>query len=239
MDADVIVVGAGLSGLVATAELADAGRRVRAPRPGERRPTSAARRTGRSAGSSSSTAPSSAGWASRTPSTSPGRTGRARPASTGSTTRTSWPGQWAPGLRRLRRRREAGVAARAGRAVLPRRRLGRARRRPRLGSRQLGAALPHHLGHRPRRARAVPAPGRRARRGGTGRATAPPPGRRARHVRRRGHRRARRGARRRHRRGAAGRPTATSSATSSYRAGRHRHQGWHRRQPRPRPRQLA
>jgi uncharacterized protein len=28
MDADVIVVGAGLSGLVATAELADAGRRV-------------------------------------------------------------------------------------------------------------------------------------------------------------------------------------------------------------------
>ena len=79
MDADVIVVGAGLAGLVAAAE---AGRR----RPARccwstRRASSrsAGRRSGRSAGCSSSTARSSAGWASRTPSSWPGRTGSAAP----------------------------------------------------------------------------------------------------------------------------------------------------------------
>ena len=68
------------------------------------------------------------------------------------------------GVRRLRRRREARLAARDGPPGLPGRRLGRARRRPRRRPRQLRAALPHHLGHRPRRRDAVRAPGARARR---------------------------------------------------------------------------
>ena len=63
------------------------------------------------------------------------------------------------GLRRLRGGREARLAARAGRALLPGRRLGRARRPPRRRARQLGAALPRHLGHRARAARAVRAAG--------------------------------------------------------------------------------
>ena len=41
---------------------------------------------------------------------------------------------------------------------LPNPRLARARRLPRRRPRQLGAALPHHLGHRPRRGRALRAP---------------------------------------------------------------------------------
>ena len=59
------------------------------------------------------------------------------------------------GLPRVRRRREARVAAREGRAVLPDRRLGGARRLHRHRPRQLGAALPHHVGHRAGRARPV------------------------------------------------------------------------------------
>ena len=50
------------------------------------RPTSAARRSGRSAGCSWSTRPSSAGWASRTPTSWPGRTGWAARASTAAST---------------------------------------------------------------------------------------------------------------------------------------------------------
>ena len=59
------------------------------------------------------------------------------------------------GLRRLRRRREARLAARPGHALVSRRRLGRARRLHGHRARQLGAALPCHLGHRPRRRRAL------------------------------------------------------------------------------------
>ena len=68
--ADVIVVGAGLAGLVATAELADAGRRVilleQEPEVGSHRRLQcevllADRPSGRSAGSSSSTRRNSAG----------------------------------------------------------------------------------------------------------------------------------------------------------------------------------
>ena len=51
-----------------------------------------------------------------------------------------------------------------GHAALPGGRLGRARRVRRRRARQLGAALPRHLGHRPRRGRAVRAPGPRGRR---------------------------------------------------------------------------
>ena len=53
-------------------------------------------------------------------------------------------------LRRLRGRGEAQLAARARAADLPAGRLGRARRLRRTRARQLGAALPHHLGHRAR-----------------------------------------------------------------------------------------
>jgi hypothetical protein len=81
VDADVIVVGAGLAGLVATAELADAGKRVLLLAR-SRRATSAGRRSGPSAACSSSTLRSSGGWASATRSSWPGRTGRAAPAST-------------------------------------------------------------------------------------------------------------------------------------------------------------
>ena len=119
---------------------------------------SAARRSGRSAGCSSSTPPSSAGWASRTPTSSPCRTGW---AARSSTARGPLAAALGRGVRRLRGRREAALAARPGPADLPGRRLGRARRRPRGRARQLGAALPHHLGHRPRRGRAVRAPGAR------------------------------------------------------------------------------
>ena len=61
-----------------------------------------------------------------------------------------------------------------------RRRLGRARRLHRDRPRQLGAALPHHLGHRPRRARARSSRRvRGGRRRGPRRAPVPPPRRRA------------------------------------------------------------
>ena len=136
---DVIVVGAGLAGLVATHELAKAGRRVLVARPGEPRTTSAARRSGRSAGCSSSTAPSSAGWASRTPTSWRCRTGWVGASSTASD-EDHWPRAVGRGLRRLRRRREArATCATLGLRVAPGRRLGRARRRPRARARQLGA----------------------------------------------------------------------------------------------------
>ena len=57
-------------------------------------PTSAARRSGRSAGCSSSTPPSSAGWACTTRSTWPGRTGRGRPGFDRER-EDHWPRQWA------------------------------------------------------------------------------------------------------------------------------------------------
>ena len=181
LDADVIVVGGGLAGLVATAELADAGRRVilvdQEPEaslggqafwsfgglflvdsPEQRR-----------LGIHDSRRAGLAGLAGQR---------RLRPA------RGRLAAALGRGVRGLRRGREALLAARAGRALLPDRRLGRTRRLPRRRPRQLGAALPHHLGHRPRpwsnpssarsrgrapsrpRATAVPASGRRADRDG-------------------------------------------------------------------------
>ena len=107
MDADVIVVGAGLAGLVAAARARPAGA-GRSPCSTRRtRPTSAARRSGPSAASSWSTPPNSAASASRTPSTWPGTTGRAAPASTGPRTRT--PGRCAgPGPTSSSRRGRSG-----------------------------------------------------------------------------------------------------------------------------------
>ena len=114
--ADVIVVGAGLAGLVATAELADAGRQRDAGGPGVGSSRWAARPGGASAACSSSIRPSSGGWASRTASSWPGRTGWAPPASTGGGLLAAPLGR---GLRELRGGREAGVAARAGAADFP------------------------------------------------------------------------------------------------------------------------
>ena len=83
------------------------------------------------------------------------------------------------GLRRLRRRGEALLAARDGGALVPAGGLGRAGRLPGRRARQLGAALPRHLGHRARGAGAVRAAG--AGRGGVrpGRVPVPAPGGRA------------------------------------------------------------
>ena len=159
MDADVIVVGAGLAGLVATAELADAGQQVLLL---DQEPRAVPRRPGvlvASAGCSSSTAPSSGGWASRTPTSSPGRTGWAAPSSTA--TRTT--GR-AAGPRRTSTSRPArsarGCTSRG--CGSSRRRLGRARRRSRASGH--GNSVPRfHLtwGTGPGRGRAVRAPGAR------------------------------------------------------------------------------
>ncbi len=144
------------------------------------------------------------------------------------------------GVRRLRGRREALLAARDGPPDLPGRRLGRARRRPRRRPRQLGAALPHHLGHRPRCRRALRAAGARARRDRPDPVRLPAPGRRP----------ARRG---RHRASASAAPCSSRSSVErgtaeqpgrgrrlrAPRAGRDRHQRRHRRQPRPGPQGLA
>ena len=98
------------------------------------------------------------------------------------------------GLRGLLRGREALVAARPGHALASQSRLARARRVAGRRPRQLGAALPHHLGHRPRRGGALRAPGARGRGPRAGGAALPPPRGRAGHHGRRGHRRARQGA---------------------------------------------
>ena len=138
---------------------AGAGRQAgAAARPGEPPTTSAARPGGRSAACSSSTAPSSAGWASRTPPSSPGRTGRARRSSTGSATAPTVPAAArtsgrSSGPRRTstsRTEEKRDYLHDLGPEVAALRRLGRARRRPRHRPRQLGAALPPHVGHRPR-----------------------------------------------------------------------------------------
>ena len=89
--------------------------------------------------------PGRTGWAPRgfdRAARTTGRAGGPRPTS------TSPPARSAPGCT-------------AGRAVLPGRRLGRARRLPRRRPRQLGAPLPRHLGHRARGRGAVRAPGAR------------------------------------------------------------------------------
>ena len=75
-----------------------------------------------------------------------------------------WPRAWAEAYVDFAAGEKRVLAARDGPPDLPDRRLGRARRRPRGRARQLGAALPHHLGDRPGRRRAVRAAGPRARR---------------------------------------------------------------------------
>ena len=100
----------------------------------------------------------------------------------------AWPRRWAEAYLQFAARGEAIVAAREGRRLLPRRRLGRARRLHRDRPGQLGPALPHHVGHRPRHRRAVPGGGRSGRGAGSRHDPRPPPGHRAHVRRRRGHR---------------------------------------------------
>ena len=99
------------------------------------------------------------------------------------------------GVRRLRGRREARLAARARGALVPGGRLGRARGLPRERARQLGAALPRHLGHRSGARRAVRRPGARGRGGRAAHVRVPASGRRPDVHRRCGRRRSRHGAR--------------------------------------------
>ena len=219
MDADVVVVGAGLAGLVATCELADAGRSVvlldqesEANLGGQAWwsfgglflvDSPEQRRMGISDSFDLAWQDweGTAGWDRLTaPDGSPGpdhwgrQWGRAYV-------------EWAAGEKR------AWLARRD--LVLPRRRLGRAWRRHQRRTRQLGAALPHPVGYRHRRRRAVRARGARAHRGRSGVLPAAPPGRPARAHQRGRHGRPRVGARAPTPRRAASRATATWSASSS------------------------
>ena len=196
VDADVIVVGAGLAGLVATAELADAGRTVIVARPGARAEPRRAgvlvarrvvpRRLARAA------AAGDPGLG------RPGavRTGWAAPAFDRGVDDPAgedfWARQWATAYVDFAAGEKRSLAARAGDALDPDRRVGRARRAPGRRARQLGAPVPPHLGHRTGRAGAVRAPGPRRRRRGARRAAVPAPGGRADRHRRRRRRRARR-----------------------------------------------
>ena len=189
-DADVIVVGAGLAGLVAACEVLDKGRSVLivdqenaanlggqafwsfgglffVDSPEQRR-----------LGIHDSSRTGVAGLA---------RLRRVRPAG----------GPLAPPVgarvRRLRRRREAQLAAGAGPADVRARRLGRTRRIRRPRARQLGATVPHHLGDRARDGRHLRPTA--AGRGPQGPLRAPSSRRRADRRGRRGDRGARRGAR--------------------------------------------
>ena len=153
MQTDVVVVGAGLAGLVATAELADAGKRVILL---DQEPEASLRRAGvlvlrRAVPRRLPRAAPAAG--ARLPRARPAglvrhRRLRPRPRTTGRAsgprpTCSSPPGRSAPGCKEqgIRFFPVVGWAERGGYTAT--------------GPRQLGAALPHHLGHRPRRRRAV------------------------------------------------------------------------------------
>ena len=154
-DADVIVVGGGLAGLVAATEIADAGKRVIVvDQEGEQ-----------SLGGQ-------AFWSFGglflvdSPEAAPARDqGQLRSRAAGldghrrlRSRRRSLAAPLGRGLCRVRRRRKTRLAARDGPSHLPGRRLGRARRLRCDGPRQFGAAVSCHLGHRPRHCRTVRAP---------------------------------------------------------------------------------
>ena len=145
--ADVIVVGAGLAGLVAAAELADAGRRVILVDQ-EPEQSLGGQAFWSFGGLFLVGSPeqkrlrirddlelATADWM--------GSAGFDRPED-------HWPRQWAHAYLDFRRGGEAVVAARAGRAVLPGGAVGRAGRIPGRRPRQLRAAVPCRLGHRSR-----------------------------------------------------------------------------------------
>ena len=148
MDFDVIVVGAGLAGLVAAHELT---RRAGRSRCSTRRtpPTSAGRRSGRSAGCSWSTRRSSGAWGSRTPSNWLERLAGQRPVRPVDD-EDSWRGRWARAYVEFAAGEKRSWLHEPGHPVAADGRLGRARRPAGGRARQLGAALPRHLGHRHR-----------------------------------------------------------------------------------------
>ncbi len=131
------------------------------------------------------------------------------------------------------------MAARHGAPAVPGGGLGRARRRAGRRPRQLGPALPHHLGHRPGAGRAVRAsrPGRRG--AGPGRAPLPAPRRRPRVVGWRRDRRTRCRARAQRRRPWAAELTGRGRGLRDLRAGGRGDLRRHRRRPRPGPQGLA
>ncbi len=186
MDADVIVVGAGLAGLVATAELADAGKQVLLV---DQEPENYL--GGQAFWSLGGlmfveqprAAPDARQGLLRAGAAGLAGHGRLRPA------RGRVAAQVGRGLRGLLRRREALVAARPGHALDPQPGLARARRLPRRRARQLGAALPHNVGNRARGGGAVRAPGARGGRPRCGPDALSPPGRRTGRRRRRRDRR--------------------------------------------------
>ena len=213
MDADVLVVGGGLAGLVACAELTAAGQ-ARAPR------RAGGRREPRRAGVVVVRRPVPGGHP-RAAAVGDPRLRRARLAglarqrAVGPARRRGPLGRRVGrGVRRVRRGGEARLAAAAGRAADPAGRLGRARRRAGGRARQLRAPVPPALGHGDRDL--GPVRGEGARRGGDGppRLPLPAPGRRAGRRGRCGDRGARRGARSRTTPRAASRRTGTSSAAS-------------------------
>ena len=189
-DADVIIVGAGLAGLVAAAELIDAGRKIIVidQEPEQSLGGQAFWSLGgiflvdspeqRRMGIRDSHALALEDW-----------------LGTAAFDRDEdfWPRQWARGLRRLRRRRETRVAARTRHPLLSGGRLGRARRRQRHRARQFRAALSYHLGHRARASsRRSSRACARAPNARPGHIQIPPPRQRADEDRRRRRRRARR-----------------------------------------------
>ena len=121
---------------------------------------SAARPSGRSADCFWSIHPNSAGSASRTVTIWRCRTGWDRRASTA--TRMLWPRRWAEAYVAFAAGEKRGWLRAMGHRIFPAGRLGRARRLRCDGPRQFGAAVSRHLGHRPRRGRAVRAAGARS-----------------------------------------------------------------------------
>ena len=160
MDADAIVVGAGLAGLVAAAELADAGRRVIIlDQEGE------------------ASLGGQAFWSFGglffvdSPEQRRMRIRDSRDLAWQDWLGTAgfdrdedfWPRRWAEAYVDFAAGEKRSWLYQQGLQNLPRGRLGRARRLSCDRPRQHGAALPRHLGHRAGRARAVPAPRARGR----------------------------------------------------------------------------
>ena len=166
-DADVIVVGGGLAGLVAATEIADAGKRVIVvDQEGEQSLGGQAfwsfgglflvdSPEQRRLGIKDSYDLALQDWM--------GTAGFDRDDDL-------WPKPLGGSLCRVRRRRKARLAARDGPSHLPGGRLGRARRLRRDGPRQFGAAVSCHLGHRSR-ASSNRSSAARARRSKSGRLT--------------------------------------------------------------------